>query len=170
MKKLLLINLVSALCLSSTFSQSIIKITGTADILSVKHQVALSLNYLDIHEPVRMHIAFTEQMPEIIKGLTQYISLSDSTRLLRIRIDSRLDETQRLNVLAHEMMHVRQYLSGDLIIFDGKMVWRGSKYSFVHRDPRKLPWEVEAHRYDQYLAKVLRDIPGERLLASEIEK
>jgi len=158
------------LSLSISFSQSVTKITGTADILSVKQQVALSLKYLDIHEPVYMHIAFTEQMPEIIRGLTQYISVSDSTRLFRIRIDARLDETQRLNVLAHEMVHVRQYLSGDLKIIAGKIVWKGDTYPYIHRNPRDLPWEREAYRYDQYLAKVLKDMPGRRLLASDTEK
>lgn len=172
MRKLVILLLIGMFAPYLSISQPNIKIAGDADAEMVTAQVNRSLEYLDIDKPMQLHIAFFDRMPAKLRGLTFCLPAHDSTQLFRINIDARLNETQRLNVLAHEMMHVRQYLSGDLKVVDGKMVWRGNKYPFVHRDPRKLPWEAEAHRYDQYLANVLREMPTEKppLLASEVEK
>lgn len=52
-------------------------------------------------------------------------------------IDAHLDEIQRLNIFAHEMMHIKQYLSGDLQIRDDrKIIWKGKVYPFTHRNRR----------------------------------
>jgi hypothetical protein len=172
MKKLVLILLMGICIPYLSPSQAIIKIVGDVDAKMVKSQVVRSLNYLEIQEPVCIHIAFTEQLPANIKGTTRYMIFSDSSRFFRIRMDAGMDETLSRNVLAHEMMHVRQYLSGDLKIINGEIIWKGEKYPYLHRHSHHLPWERDAYRYDQYLTKALREMPGRRspLLASEFEK
>jgi hypothetical protein len=172
MKKLCLLIMISTVIFTDTLSQTTIKVVGDVDAKMVESQVVSSLDYLDIDDPMLLFIRFSDSMPAKLKGLTLCLPAHDSTQLFRISIDKRLNKAQRLNVLAHEMIHVRQYLSGDLEVIDGKMVWKGKTYPFAHRDPRKLPWEGEAHRYDQYLANVLREASEEKppLLASEIEK
>jgi len=172
MRKLVILLLMGMIMPHLSTSQPKIKIAGDADAEMVTAQVNRSLDYLDIDEQMLLFIHFSDRIPASLKGLTLCMPAHDSTQLFRISIDARLNEAQRLNVLAHEMIHVRQYLSGDLKVVNGLMIWKGSKYPFTHRDPRKLPWEGEAYRYDQYLANALRETPAERppLLASEIEQ
>lgn len=161
----------------SSLSQSIIKVHGDADAVAIKAQVKRSLDYLDIHETVHIDVSVTASIPKRLKGLTLAVPplncADNKIHIFRIRIDERLGEVQRLNILAHEMMHVRQYLNGDLqVTHDHKVIWKGRNYSFRELHHRKTPWELQAYRHDQYLAKVLKDMPNEMppLMASEIEK
>ena len=172
MKKLVIILLLGMSIPYLSSAQTIIKIAGDVDAKMVKSQVNRSLEYLDIHEPVHLYIVFSERMPKYLKGLTFSVRSVDSVQLIRVRINASLDVKQRINVLAHEMMHVRQYLSGDLTVVNGKKIWKGKAYPFAHRDLRKLPWEAEAYRHDQYLAKVLAEVKPEipPLVASEFKE
>lgn len=169
MNKLALVILVSVCLTRYTTAQTIIKIVGDVDKSAVKRQVAYSLDYLDIHKTVHLYIVFSDRMPKYLKGLTFSVPSASDVHFIQVRINTRLDEKQRTYVLAHEMMHVRQYLSGDLKIVDGKKIWKDKTYPFAHRDLRKFPWEAEAYRYDQYLGNALKKLPAKApvLAASE---
>jgi predicted metallopeptidase len=175
MKKLAQLILLSVCVSYASTAQTIIRIHGDADALAVRGQVKQSLEYLNIREKLCIDVHFTEFIPKNLKGLTLAVPSPDpannKTQFYRIRIDARLDDVQRHDVLAHEMMHVRQYQSGDLKVIGGKVLWKGKNYSFTHTDPRKTPWELEAYRYDQYLAKAMEKIHlgMPPLIASEIK-
>lgn len=66
-----------------------------------------------------------------------------------IGIDPTPEETEEspLSVLAHEMVHVKQYVSGELIDKGSHCIWKGKK--FEQFEPASddyffSPWEVEA--------------------------
>lgn len=58
------------------------------------------------------------------------------------------DEEHPLSILAHEMVHVRQYISGDLTDHGKHCSWKGTKYEAYEASSEEYffsPWEVEAY-------------------------
>lgn len=153
-------------------AQTIIKVAGDVDAEMVTAQVNRSLDYLDIDEPMHLYIVFSERMPTHLKGITYSVETADSVKLIRVRINVRLDARQRINILAHEMIHVKQFMEGDLqISHNQKAYWKGKIYHCQNPTSRKNPWELEAYRHDQYLAKELKKISTRMpvLVASEVQ-
>lgn len=63
-----------------------------------------------------------------------------------IEVDSKLHNNILLEIMAHEMVHAKQYLKGQLSqSFDGLMLWKGKKVK-AELSYIKQPWELEAMR------------------------
>lgn len=162
MKSLIFILLLIVFTGQNSFSQTIIRVSGVKDEGLIRKQVERSLSYLDVQKPMHLYIVYSDLIPAKLKGITLCVPASDTTFFVRIRINARLDKLQRIKLLAHEMLHVRQYLTGDLeIIKPKKIKWKGKEYPYSLSCDREAPWELEAYRHDQYLAKILRAIPDE---------
>lgn len=79
-------------------------------------------------------------------------------RFYRIRLAKHLNFADMLRTLAHEIIHVVQSSSGELVIdsTDG-WFWKGRGYGLCPYkgtdDDHSLPWENEAHNNDYKLAK-----------------
>lgn len=78
---------------------------------------------------------------------------------ISIAVDSALALPQMLMTLAHEMVHVKQYVRGQYrgeLSRNGKMkrIWLGKSYSVAYH---KRPWEREAFRREGELACALLD-------------
>ena len=59
---------------------------------------------------------------------------------------------ETFRVLGHELVHVKQYVVGDLSIKAKGMYWKGVKTNVNSlKDYFKSPWEVEAYGLEQYL-------------------
>ena len=74
-------------------------------------------------------------------------------REFRIQLEKTLDELALLTTLAHEMVHVWQYASGKLRLYqDGRHRYDGKIYSsntkYVDR-----PWESEAYELERVLVE-----------------
>lgn len=74
-------------------------------------------------------------------------------REFRIQLEKTLDEIALLTTLAHEMVHVWQYATGKLKLYqDGKHRYAGKVYSsntkYVDR-----PWESEAYDLERVLVE-----------------
>lgn len=82
---------------------------------------------------------------ERIFGDIEWTDRPRNPRKFRIRICSDLSQKKLLKVLAHEMVHVKQYAKGELFDYaDGHV-----KYMGQHHDPAKINyfnhlWEIEA--------------------------
>ena len=61
-----------------------------------------------------------------------------------VLIDARLKRERRIWVLAHELRHVMQRLSGDL---RGQDTWKGSRVDRTSLKYNDLPWEVDANAW-----------------------
>jgi hypothetical protein len=73
-------------------------------------------------------------------------------QVIRVWIDPRLNKTQQRLVLAHEMVHVKQYAKGELIVnTDQQVIWKGRKYFYQPAARQHLPWENEAFQQDNRL-------------------
>jgi hypothetical protein len=63
--------------------------------------------------------------------------------------------------IAHEMTHLKQYLSGALKICDGSIYWKGDRHMSVseyqavtdYYDYKTLPWEAEAYEAQDTLPR-----------------
>jgi hypothetical protein len=76
---------------------------------------------------------------------------------ISIAVDSSLPIPQLLTTLAHEMVHVKQYVRGQyrgITSRNGKMkrIWLGKQYKVSYM---KRPWEIEAFRRETELVTAL---------------
>ena len=67
--------------------------------------------------------------------------------IVGIETDVEDGEDDPLTVLAHEMVHVKQYVTGDLVDHGTHCSWKGKNYKEYQADSDEYyfsPWEVEA--------------------------
>lgn len=62
----------------------------------------------------------------------------------------KLEYSQMLITLAHELVHAKQFLRGELISY-GKIIWMKRDFSKIKLDYFDLPWEVEAYELERDL-------------------
>lgn len=82
-------------------------------------------------------------------------SQQNTKRSYTIRLDSRLRNLALIRVLAHEMIHVAQYLSGQLEDLEpcGIVRWGKRKYDMGRVKYEHHPWEIQAFKLEKKLAK-----------------
>lgn len=69
-----------------------------------------------------------------------------------------LDKSTAIQVLAHEIVHMEQYLKKDLI-FDGKNVfWLGQQYDLSSTPYEVRPWERDAFNREHEISENIRKI------------
>lgn len=106
----------------------------------------------------RKHISITVKYRKVIDELgTVYV---DDYNVLGMPISFVIEvrqsdsEEEKLKTLAHEMVHVKQYIRGELN--EEMSVWRGRKVNSDEIPYSEQPWEIEAestaHKlYDEYI-------------------
>lgn len=172
MKQQILLILTSVLWMNLAFAQPVIKVYGSEDALAVKEQAGQYLEYLDVREKVRLFIHLSAHMPEKQEGMTFCLTSAEPNayQIMKIWIDAQLSIKQQKLVLAHEMIHVKQYAKGELIVLSEQQVlWKGRKYICQQSKRLYTPWESEAYRTDNLLAKRYKEQP-EIHLAAKISK
>lgn len=96
----------------------------------------------------KVHVRYREL--EDSSGFTE--QLAEDKYL--ITIAKGLDRDQRLEVLAHEMVHVQQYVTGRLKDVErAECIWEGKAYQQGNSmdDYFLAPWEMEARAMEAYL-------------------
>ncbi len=156
MKKLqaLVLVLSCLFCMHPAFSQPIIKVCGSEDSLAVKEQVAQYLEHLDVRENIRLSIRFNAALIEKQEGMTFCLTSPEPNtyQIIKVWIDARLSKARQSIVLAHEMIHVKQYAKQELQVNSKReVIWKGRKYDNRYTDSRRTPWENEAYRTDNRL-------------------
>ncbi|WP_277480954.1 hypothetical protein [Catalinimonas alkaloidigena] len=148
-------------------AQPIVKIGGHEDPFAMEKEVYWYLNQLGIQENIHLTVIFTSIIPKGFDGLTVSRKiLGNGYQVLMVRINKALVERQQQKVLAHEMIHVKQYAKGELkLLKSNTVVWLGKKHrlSKIHH---RGPWEKEAYRNDHVLAVQQRQKPDITTLAS----
>jgi hypothetical protein len=79
---------------------------------------------------------------------------SDKPRDFLIEVNKNQNQVEILKTLAHEMVHVRQYVNGDLN--DEGTIWKGQPIPRKKHHDVNAPWEIEAEEvgqqlYDEYV-------------------
>lgn len=131
MKQPMLFTLTSIFYMHIAYCQPVIKIWGSQEPLKVSKQVTKYLAHLNVQEKIYLTVTFTVHMPEKLKGITicQHLSGPKYYQVIKVRIDARLSKKQQALVLAHEMILVKQYAKGELmVISEQQVLWGGRKY------------------------------------------
>ena len=76
---------------------------------------------------------------------------SMNKREFELEIDKKLKENDFISTVAHEMVHVWQYATGQLSQRGCKEFWRGRDYTKTSYS--KQPWERQAMRMEKQLLK-----------------
>lgn len=83
-----------------------------------------------------------------------YCTMTDNNRTFEIEVDRKLNISELVTTICHEMVHVKQYARNEMtdeLIESGHAVWKGRK---IH--PKTgyydLPWEKEAYKMQDGLA------------------
>jgi hypothetical protein len=162
--KQILLTVACMFWMNLAFSQPIVKVIGSVDSMTVSKQVAQYLEYLDIRENIRLAVIFPRKMPKTYAGITICVNGADLKKdigylNIKVYLDARQPKFLQRIVLAHEMIHVKQYAKGELVVTNQREVmWKGQKYSShnaEHGDPR--PWEHEAYQNDTRLVKYCKE-------------
>ena len=77
-------------------------------------------------------------------------------RAFTITLNKKLNKEELLLVLAHEMVHVKQWVRGELKDTNcGKQLWKNKDYTNTNYDNQ--PWEIEAHELEYEWVNVINN-------------
>jgi hypothetical protein len=70
-----------------------------------------------------------------------------------------LNRSEAIEVMSHEIIHMQQYQSGELVYENGEVTWQGQDYTFALQDEyEKRPWERDAFSKQGSIEKVIYNI------------
>lgn len=139
-----------------------VEVKGSLDDQLVSEQVYAHLDQFSITDPLQIHVFYVDfsQHPYLKNGYRGYTHCLDPLqgRHFRIFIHKGLKPRIQALVLAHEMVHVKQYYYQELTIKSEKEVcWKGECFpNFTHILYQNRPWEQEAIHAATKLLKTFR--------------
>lgn len=94
-----------------------------------------------------------ENQGKLAEGHCVPIDAERKPRMFEIGINPKLQRYKMLQCLAHEMVHVKQYATGELSSEMVTAKWKGKVYKLTSsfEDYFNWPWEVEAYGRDRSL-------------------
>lgn len=132
-----------------------IKINGKSDYISRKevvHATKWMIEHLLGSRLARnLHIDINIKRLKNLRGDCIWIGNNHKPRRFKINISSRLRFETFLTTLAHELVHVKQYVKGELkdyIRYPGLCKWNGKQIYYGEHDyytHPTFPWEIEAY-------------------------
>lgn len=69
----------------------------------------------------------------------------------------KLDRLESMLVISHEIIHIKQYSSSDLIYENNVLIWKGEEMDINNIDYGERPWEAEAFFNESKLFSVIYD-------------
>lgn len=69
-----------------------------------------------------------------------------------------MDREDAITVISHEIIHMQQYISGDLVFNGTNVIWLGEEISLNAKDYEDRPWERDAYKRESDLAKNVTQI------------
>lgn len=78
-------------------------------------------------------------------------------REFEIRLDSNASPREILQTLCHEMIHIKQFATGEFKMGMAKSRWQGRNIVHNDLDYKQLPWEVEAFKNEKKLYRAWRN-------------
>lgn len=111
-----------------------------------------------LHNNVFVSIRFRRRLNERFGyiGVCDNICIEGRPRDFIIDIDDGLSLRQTIRVLAHELVHVKQYATGQLKDYTKsphKVKWNGDIVEDCLKEYWKTPWEKEAYKMELHLSK-----------------
>jgi hypothetical protein len=99
-----------------------------------------------------------EVLPSPIKAMCQWQDDNHRCREFVILIHKKLNKKQTLITLAHEMVHVKQYATGELkdYLRTESVRWQNKVFSLDKVKYWSSPWEKEAYKKDETLYEAFK--------------
>lgn len=135
-------------------AQPAVKVLSIDNAEQIEKQLKDMLAILDVNEKIQIIVKFYP-LPKNLFGLTtSNPALGEYSQSIQVLISDGLPPKKRALVLAHEMIHVKQFAKNELAIIDKKdVMWKGKRFTDI--DPQNIwsPWEQEAHLTGNRLLK-----------------
>lgn len=96
-----------------------------------------------------------------VNGLDLGAVIFGSGKSYIIYVDTKIDKKSAIDVICHELIHLKQYSSGDLIVLDGSsglVQWKGEKIEVLNLDYNLRPWEIEAFSEQRKLSEKVKEV------------
>ena len=106
------------------------------------------------------YIVNMEQLSDATKGkfdgeLKAHIRYIDPNFFL---FTETLNRREAIEVLCHEVIHMQQYSSGDLVYSNGNVIWKGETIELNSKEYENRPWENDAFDRQTQLSKSVEKI------------
>jgi uncharacterized protein (DUF608 family) len=107
---------------------------------------------LENHHKVNIDIKI-RKLEKNVAGLVYHSGLFLDDKRFTIEISETLSKSKMITTLAHEMVHVKQFLEGQLELKRApfRILWNGKDLTDLKYTKR--PWEIEAHALEGELYK-----------------
>ncbi len=69
-----------------------------------------------------------------------------------------MNRSEAIDVLSHEVIHMLQYRSGNLIYSNGQITWMGEVLDLNSKEYEQRPWEIEAFQKQSQLAGKVKEL------------
>lgn len=114
--------------------------------IDLREEMLYYAKALDIDESTTIQVRFSLRMPSQKSGIVQYKDTGFPVRRhqVTIWINRRLTPVERSMTIAHEMVHVAQYIKGRLRLLDHQAIWEGDVFKVDRFAYNDRPWEQEA--------------------------
>ncbi|WP_336517390.1 hypothetical protein [Pollutibacter soli] len=156
LKKLIAPALVYCLFLNTTNANAQVEmqVFGSIYPQQIKQYSEECLSLLNIQNQIRVNIFITDHLPYPYEGRTvRHAPDSAGIDQYSVYVQSGLKSEKQFLILAHELIHVKQYAAGLLDVTGDDVLWHGKRY-YLHPDQLySMPWENEAYADDDGLAK-----------------
>jgi hypothetical protein len=140
------------------FSGPVVNVSSSKNAHAIQKYAEVYLEHLDVQENIDLHITLSYRMSETLPGITIPLpsQLPDIDQKFMVLINANLDKATRKLVLAHEMIHVKQYVKKELIVNEEGVIWMGQRIHYASGRNLQMPWEVEAYHIDYPLVRLVR--------------
>ena len=105
-----------------------------------------------MNKKINLKIIFIEDFYKKSKclGTCTWTDNNERPKHFEIELDANLSPKQTLRALAHEMVHLKQYATGQMkdLYSDQSTKWEGKIHKYVDNQPNDYwtyPWEIEAY-------------------------
>ena len=69
-----------------------------------------------------------------------------------------MDRDESIEVLCHEVIHMQQYSSGDLVYDNNFIIWKGNKMELNSKEYMDRPWEKDAFDRQSQLIRSVESV------------
>ena len=139
---------------TSVNAQFSMNIIGAENNQELRQFVKQCFDILDLKESLHINLFLSRNLPAEYQGRTvKKENDCHGIAQFEIYLDDGLSGRRQRLVLAHELIHVKQYLTKRLAITPEKVLWLGKKYHVNFDDLQRSPWESEAYLEDSQLVK-----------------
>ena len=96
-----------------------------------------------MRDNIKLKIKFKDDLDHYGSTSVEGYNESEKARRFSIEVHSGIGARAILETIAHEMVHVRQFVYNETNEYLNK--WRGEKIDYNTMDYYSFPWEIEAH-------------------------